>query len=74
MNDNLASFACIVSASKADLVQYWVMASPPQQAVFAVQLTMGREWSVALAKPRLKQSYVSLKLRPDEMRKLSVLP
>jgi hypothetical protein len=41
MNNKLASFACIVSASKADLIQYWVMASPPQQAVSAVQLMLG---------------------------------
>jgi hypothetical protein len=75
MNDKLASFACIVSASKADLIQYWVMASPPPQAVFAVQLMLGREWTVAVANPRLEPSCLErLKLRPDEMRELSVLP
>jgi len=51
------------------------MASPAQQAVFAVQLMLGREWTVALAEPRLKPSCLErLKLRPDEMRELSVLP
>jgi len=75
MIDKLARFACIVSASKADLIQYWVVASPPQQAVLAVQLKLGREWTVALANPRLKLSCLKrLKLRPDEMRELSVLP
>ena len=51
------------------------MASPPQQAIFAVQLMLGREWTVALARPRLKPSCLErLQLRPDEMRELSVLP
>jgi hypothetical protein len=71
MNNKLASFACIVSASNADLIQYWVMASLPQQAVSAVQLMLGREWTAAVANPRLKQSCLErLKLRPDEMREL----
>ena len=75
MNDKLASLACIVSASKADLIQYWVMASPPQQAVFAAQLMLEREWIVAVVNPHLKPSCLErLKLRPDEMRELSVLP
>jgi hypothetical protein len=75
MSDKLASFACIVSASKADLIQYWAMASPPQQAVFAVQLMLGREWTVAVANPRLKPSCLErLKLLPHEMREVSVLP
>ena len=75
MNDKFARFACIVSASKADLIQHWVMASPPQQVVVAVQLMLGREWTVALANLRLKPLCLErLKLRRDEMRQLSVLP
>jgi len=75
MNDKFARFACIVSASKANVTEYWVMASPPQQAVVAVQLMLGRDWTVALARPRLKPSCLErLKLQPDEMCKLSVLP
>jgi hypothetical protein len=75
MNEKFVRSACVVSASKDNLTQYWVMASPPQQAVVAVQLMLGREWTVALANPSLKPSYLKrLRLRPDEMRKLSVLP
>lgn len=75
MNEKLASFACVVSASNAELTQYWAVASPPRQALFAVQLVLGREWTVTLARPRLKASCLKhLKLQPDEMRELSVLP
>jgi hypothetical protein len=75
MNGKLASFACVISASKDDLTEYWGVASEPQQALFAVQLKMGPEWSVTLATPRLKLSCLErLQLRPDEMRRLSVLP
>ena len=59
----------------ASLTEYWAVASPPEQAIFAVQLLRGREWTVTLAKPRLKRSCLErLRLRPDETRELSVLP
>jgi hypothetical protein len=51
------------------------MASPPQQALAAVQLMLGREGTAVLANPRLKALFLErLKLLPDEMRQLSVLP
>jgi hypothetical protein len=70
-----ASFACIVSASKADLTRYWAIASPPKQAIVAAQLILGPEWTVILANPSLKPSYLErLRLHADEIRELSVLP
>lgn len=70
-----AKFACIVSGSKANVTRYLAIASPPKQAVVAAQLFLGREWSVILANPSLKPSYLErLKLHADEMRELSVLP
>jgi hypothetical protein len=75
MIQHYARFACIVSASKADLTRYWAIASPPKQAIVAAQLILGHEWTVTLANPRLKPSCLErLKLRTDEMRELSVLP
>jgi hypothetical protein len=75
MDGKLASFACVISASKDDLIEYWGVASQPKQAVVAVQLKLGPEWQVALSTPRLKLSCLErLQLQPDELRKLSVLP
>jgi hypothetical protein len=75
MIQTYARFACIVSATKADRTRYWAIASSPKQAIIAAQLILGREWTVVLANPSLKPSYLErLKLRKDEIRELSVLP
>jgi|ERR1700729_3164287 hypothetical protein len=71
MMHDYAKFACIVSASKADVTRYWAVASSPQQAIVAAQLILGHEWIVALAYPRLKPPYLErLKLHADEIREL----
>jgi hypothetical protein len=75
MMHKYAKFVCVVSGSKANLTRYLAIASPPKQAIIAAQLILGREWTVVLANPSLKPSYLErLKLRKDEIRELSVLP
>jgi hypothetical protein len=75
MMQKYAKFACVVSGSKADLIRYLAIASSPKQAIVAAQLILGREWTVILASPSLKPSYLErLKLRTVEIRELSVLP
>jgi hypothetical protein len=75
MTPKYAKFACIVSGSKANVTRYLAIASPPKQAMVAAQLFLGREWTVTLATPSLKPTWLErLKLRTDEMREVSVLP
>ena len=77
MIQHYARFACIVSASKADLTQLLgdLRVPPNRPSSQAAALILGHEWTVTPMNPRLKPSYLErLKLRPDEMRELSVLP
>jgi hypothetical protein len=75
MIQTYARFACIVSATKGDLTCYWAIASPPKQAIVAVQLILGPEWTVILANSSIKPSCLErLKLHADAIRELSVLP
>jgi hypothetical protein len=65
----------VVAASKDGKTEYWVAATSPKHATAAVQLAIGPAWKVRLTNRRLTPTQLAeLRLRPDDVRRLSPLP
>ena len=65
----------VVAATKDGRTEYLVAATSPIQATAAVQLVVGPTWKVKLTNRRLTPTQLAeLKLRPDDVRRLSPLP
>jgi hypothetical protein len=75
MDKQYRGAVCVVAASLEAKMEYWVAATPPSEAVLAVQLILGLTWKVALTNRRRTSSQrAELNLRLDDVRRLPPLP